>query len=73
MFGELSICGYPPRDFLDYDEFVQMSNDSIEEILKHTEDIAVIIGAPTNNQNNSGKRLRNSALFLYEHSFYLRR
>lgn len=66
VFGELSICGYPPRDFLDYDEFVQMSNDSIGEILYHTKDIAVIIGAPTNNLNNSGKKLRNSALFLYD-------
>lgn len=64
--GELSICGYPPRDFLDYDEFIQMSDEAIKNILEHTEDIAVIIGAPTLNKNKSGKRLRNSALFLYK-------
>jgi NAD+ synthase (glutamine-hydrolysing) len=66
VFAELAICGYPPRDFLDYDEFIQMSEDAIQTIAKHSTDIGVIIGSPTINLKSSGKRLRNSALFLVD-------
>jgi NAD+ synthase (glutamine-hydrolysing) len=66
VFAELAICGYPPRDFLDYDEFIQFSIDSLNKIAAYTEDIGVIIGAPTNSAKASGKRLRNSAVFIYE-------
>jgi NAD+ synthase (glutamine-hydrolysing) len=66
VFAELAICGYPPRDFLDYDEFIQFSIDSLNKIAAYTEDIGVIIGAPTNSEKASGKRLHNSAVFIYE-------
>lgn len=65
VFGELSICGYPPRDFLDFDEFIQMNQEAINQIADKSEGIGVIIGAPTFNKNKSGKRLRNSAVFIY--------
>jgi len=66
VFAELAICGYPPRDFLDYDEFIQFSMDALHEIASFTKDIGVIIGAPTNSEKESGKRLRNSAVFIYD-------
>lgn len=66
VFAELGISGYPPRDFLEFDEFIQMSQDALNEIAECTKDIGVIIGSPTFNSNSKGKRLRNSAVFLYD-------
>ncbi len=66
VFSELAISGYPPRDFLEFDDFVQRCNESIYEIASLTGDIGVIIGLPTINHLDKGKNLRNSAAFLYD-------
>lgn len=65
MFGELATCGYPPRDFLEFRDFIRLANESIEELKKHTHDIAVIVGSPTINPVVEGKDLYNSAYFLF--------
>lgn len=65
VFAELSLTGYPPRDFLDFDEFIQLCWDGIDKIKAKTENIAVVIGAPTRNKNKKGKPLRNSAIFIH--------
>ncbi len=64
VFAELAITGYPPRDFLEFNEFIEMSEAAIKKIAEKSMGIGVIIGAPTKNLNLNGKRLRNSALFL---------
>ena len=66
VFSELSICGYPPRDFLEFEDFISRCYLSIEEIKAHTGDIAVIVGAPARNPVREGKDLFNAAWFLYE-------
>jgi NAD+ synthase (glutamine-hydrolysing) len=66
VFTELSVCGYPPRDFLEFDNFIQQCEASIEEIKSHTADIAVIVGAPARNPRPAGKDLLNAAWFLHE-------
>lgn len=66
VFAELAISGYPPRDFLEFDDFVQRCNDSIHKIAAYTQGIGAIIGLPTFNQPDKGKRLKNSAAFLHD-------
>lgn len=66
VFSELSVCGYPPRDFLEFDDFINKCYESIELIKNHTEHIGVIIGAPQKNPAIEGKDLFNSAIFLYD-------
>lgn len=67
VFGELSVCGYPPRDFLEFSDFIVRCKSVIEEIGKYSKDkIAVIFGAPSINPEPRGKRLYNSA-YLIEH------
>lgn len=66
VFSELCICGYPPRDFLLFDEFVQSCTQAINQIKPHTQDIAVIVGAPARNPHKKGKDLFNSAYFIYQ-------
>lgn len=64
VFGELSVCGYPPRDFLEFEDFIVKSNQKILEIAAHTEGIAVVVGCPVKNPNIEGKDLYNAAFFI---------
>ncbi len=66
VFTELCICGYPPRDFLEFSDFLQQCDQAIEAIKAHTQDIGVIVGAPAPNPEKAGKDLFNAAWFLYE-------
>ncbi len=66
LFSELSVCGYPPRDFLEFNDFLNKCNEAIEKIRQHATTIAVIVGAPDKNKRTEGKDLHNAAYFLYE-------
>jgi NAD+ synthase (glutamine-hydrolysing) len=66
MFSELCVCGYPPRDFLEFDDFIQKCYRAIEVIKEHADTIAVLVGAPDRNPVREGKDLFNAAYFLYE-------
>ncbi len=66
VFAELAISGYPPRDFLEFSDFVNKCNDAVAEIATFCTKIAAIIGLPTYNLNKKGKPLYNSAAFLYK-------
>ena len=65
VFSELSICGYPPRDFLEFDDFIRKCYSCIDLVRRHADTIAVIVGAPDRNTVKEGKDLFNSAFFLY--------
>lgn len=65
-FGELSVCGYPPRDFLEFRNFIKLAHTAVDKLAKHTEDIAIVVGAPRINPVLAGKDLHNSAYFLYK-------
>lgn len=66
VFTELCVCGYPPRDFLEFGDFIAQCEAAIETLKPHSRDIGVIIGAPVNNPEPAGKDLYNAALLLYE-------
>ncbi len=63
-FGELATCGYPPRDFLEFSDFINQSNNCVESIKKESKGIAVVFGAPTINPILEGKDLYNSVYFI---------
>jgi len=66
LFSELSVCGYPPRDFLEFDDFIDKCRMALDQIKVHTTDIAVLVGAPDRNPDPKGKDLFNAAYFIYE-------
>src|SRR5256885_13828999 len=66
VFSELCICGYPPRDFLEFNDFINKCYESIDLIKKHTDTIGVIVGSPQRNPVIEGKDLFNAALLLYQ-------
>lgn len=66
LFSELSICGYAPKDFLEFDDFINKCYAAIDEIKQHADTIGVLVGAPDRNPVREGKDLFNAAFFLYE-------
>ena len=66
VFSELCICGYPPRDFLEFNDFINQCYDSIDKVKEHADTIGVLIGSPARNPRREGKRLFNAAFLLFE-------
>lgn len=64
VFAELAVCGYPPRDFLEFEDFISLCEKSAQEIAQHCTDVACIIGVPTKNPVLEGKDLFNAAYFI---------
>ncbi|PTT00863.1 NAD+ synthase [Pedobacter sp. HMWF019] len=64
VFAELAVCGYPPRDFLEFEEFISLCEQAALKIAEHCTDIACIIGLPVKNEQLAGKDLFNAAYFI---------
>jgi len=64
VFAELAICGYPPRDFLEFEEFIDLCEKAAQQIATHCKDIACIVGLPVKNEVLAGKDLYNAAYFI---------
>ncbi len=68
LFSEMSVCGYPARDFVEFNDFIAKCYDAIDQIKMHADTIGVLIGSPAKNQFHKGKSLFNAAFFLHEQS-----
>jgi NAD+ synthase (glutamine-hydrolysing) len=66
VFSELSICGYPPRDFLDFEDFIEKCEAAVQAVAQHADGIGVLVGVPQRNPNALGKNLFNAALLLHD-------
>ncbi len=64
VFPELAVCGYPPLDFLEFNDFITRCQEAINTIAQACTSVAAIVGAPSVNPNIEGKNLFNSAFFL---------
>jgi len=63
-FPELATCGYPARDFLEFDDFIRQADACIQSLAQAAQGIAIVVGSPTCNPRVEGKDLYNSAYFL---------
>lgn len=65
VFSELSVCGYPARDFLEFSDFIASCEVAVKKIAQAAQGIGVLVGAPVVNPIREGKDLFNAA-FLVE-------
>jgi NAD+ synthase (glutamine-hydrolysing) len=66
VFSELCVCGYPPRDFLEFNDFINKCYESINIIKEYADTIGVLIGSPARNEQKEGKDLFNAVFLLYD-------
>jgi len=66
LFSEMSVCGYPARDFVEFDDFIDQCQQAVQKIKAHADTIGVLVGSPARNTLQKGKSLFNAAYFLYE-------
>ena len=64
VFPELSITGYPPKDLLDFECFVNDNLKCLDKIRAASENIAVICGYVDINTSTTGKKCHNAAAFI---------
>jgi NAD+ synthetase len=64
VFSELAICGYPPRDFLEFNDFIEQCEQAVQKVAEAADGIGVLVGAPSRNPTIEGKDLFNSAYLL---------
>ncbi|NNJ55000.1 MAG: NAD+ synthase, partial [Bacteroidia bacterium] len=65
VFSELAVCGYPPKDLLDYPSFIHRCEEALETIKEASEGIGVLVGSPCWSNLEKGKLLYNSAFFFH--------
>jgi NAD+ synthetase len=61
---ELFLCGYPPRDLLLRDDFVQRGLDCLEALAASVGDVPLITGYVDRNPERPGRALRNAAAVI---------
>src|SRR4051812_30625283 len=66
MFSELCVCGYPPRDFVEFNDFINQCYATIDLIKEYADTIGVLIGSPARNPQVEGKDLFNAVFLLHE-------
>jgi NAD+ synthetase len=63
---ELFLCGYPPRDLLLRDDFVQRGLDCLHALAATIGTVPLIVGYVDRNANQPGRALTNSAAILQD-------
>lgn len=66
IFPELSLVGYPPLDLVEKAEFRRAVNKASKEIASQTNSVGLIFGAITEDDDNVGTDIHNSAIFCYD-------
>ncbi|BAV10114.1 NH(3)-dependent NAD(+) synthetase [Filimonas lacunae] len=66
VFTEMSICGYPARDFVEFSDFINKCYEAVNTIAAYADGIGVLVGSPARNSIEGGKSLFNAAFMLYD-------
>ena len=66
VLPELAISGYPPRDFLEFQHFIEACEESMRSIAAVCKGITAIAGGPAPNTQGRGKPLYNAAFIMHD-------
>lgn len=65
VFPELFLCGYPPQDLIEKKEFREAVISAAENIASKTGDVALLFGSITEEYDNVGTGIYNSAILCH--------
>src|SRR5436190_22734038 len=73
-FPELSVTGYPPRDLVEKESFLERSECALQRLARETAglDVVIICGYVGKSREGAGKRATNSAAMLRRGELLLR-
>ncbi|MEO8231069.1 MAG: NAD+ synthase, partial [Ignavibacteriota bacterium] len=66
IFPELSLVGYPPLDLVEKSEFRKAVNKAAQEIAEQTKSVGLLFGAITEDNDNVGTDIHNSAILCFD-------
>jgi NAD+ synthase (glutamine-hydrolysing) len=66
IFPELALVGYPPLDLVEKSEFREAVYKKINELAKITDDVGLLFGAITEDDDRVGTNIHNSAVLCYK-------
>lgn len=66
VYSELAVCGYFPFDCLEFSDFIENCQRSLDKIAQQCADIPVLVGCPLPNDKEGQKPLFNAAVYLYQ-------
>ena len=66
VFPELSVTGYPPKDFLDIPAFIDENLKYLDKIARSVSGISAIVGFVDRNKRPQGKLVHNAAVFIQD-------
>ncbi|MBI1745964.1 MAG: NAD+ synthase [Acidobacteria bacterium] len=67
VFPELSLVGYPPKDLLDIDAFIESNLKALDELARQTVTTpAMLVGFVDRNHMKKGKRVFDAAALLHQ-------
>ncbi len=66
VFPELAICGYPPRDLVEKESFLDRTEEQLNRLAKETAslDLAIVCGYAGRSHSPTGKRAANCAAVI---------
>lgn len=62
--SELGLCGYPPRDLLNRQDFLQQHDAALGALAKKIGSVPLLLGGIEKNRKKAGRPLHNSAFLL---------
>ena len=66
IFPELALCGYPPQDLIEKDEFRQAIIKATIDLAEQTNDVGLLFGTITEEFDNIGTGVYNSAALCFD-------
>src|SRR5688572_32643705 len=64
VFPEMAVTGYPPRDLVEFPQFIEKNQQAVFELAKEVDRPAELLGFVDTNQEKEGKRLHIAAALL---------
>jgi NAD+ synthase (glutamine-hydrolysing) len=65
LFPELALCGYPPRDLVEREDFIRSSEESLDQLAPRLPPLLCLVGYVRRSRIEQGKPVSNAAALIH--------